>query len=200
MIGSHLGRLAGIPITAAIAVELFHGLVVVNGRIAAAVVNVRIAGDGSPDRPGRSPAGRRTGASGRPARRRRRSRRSRSPSPSRVAGRMPALRPARPAGGPSRAGTGRRARGSGRATTARPPAGPGRMPGRLGWAGGRATDGPAGAIVNAVGVKPGLVVELTCPGIALGVSTGLGALKSGLSITDIGHNIVGASLAARRRR
>jgi hypothetical protein len=77
---------------------------------------------------------------GGPARRRRRPRRS----PSRVAGRTPALRPARPAGRAveldSADGRGQRAGHDG------PTARAGRMPALRGWVGGRTTDGPVGGV------------------------------------------------------
>ena len=123
---------------AAIVVELVSGLVVVTVRIDAAVT---VACDVGPGRPRWSPAG---GLSnpGRPARRRRRPRRSRSPS--RVAGRMPALRAARLAGSPSRAAPGGRGGGAG---GPRRPDRPGRQDaGTPRAGGGRPTDGPAGVI------------------------------------------------------
>ena len=129
-VGSSLpGSQARISVNAAIVVELVHDLGVVKVRVTAASVTVPIAGDGGPVRPRRSPAfgradRRRQQADG-PARRRRRPRlRSRS----QVAGRMPALRPARPAGGPPRAEPGRR---GGVAGGPRRPDRPGRHSGRL---------------------------------------------------------------------
>ena len=114
----------------AIAVELVNGQGVVSVRVDVGVIIVAV--DVGPGRPGRSPAGGPSGAGG-AARRRRRPRRSRSPT--RVAGRRPALRLARPAGGPSRAGPGRRGGAAGG------PRRPDRRRGRagcdgpLGWAG-----------------------------------------------------------------